>query len=255
MNEQVVSLGGGCDVATELFSQADLPKTTHFFDYLWNLDGGLCNVINIIRERFAGFDSLDDYVFRAHPEWNTDQTLGPRVIACANQGSTQLVHRKYQDIAFVHYEHDTELVESFRRKAQRFLELLESKDPVSFVYYRQYHGPINGQYVNGLDFDIDAKMRHFQAESEELAASLKTLYPQLPFRLVSAFAAPAEELPEIAARIEAFVGDLPQTTDLIFRRVYRRRSRRSLDSWRALLPDLLGWSSRGKRAFVAPTIR
>ena len=80
MKEQVISLGGGCDVATEFIQRLQLTEETHFFDYLWNLDGGLRNVTQILRDDFAGFDSLDDFMFEFHGNWNTDPSMvSPKV--------------------------------------------------------------------------------------------------------------------------------------------------------------------------------
>jgi hypothetical protein len=233
-----VSLGGGCDVATEFLRPHRLSNETHFFDYLWNLDGGLRNVSRIIQRRFAEFDREDDFVRIRHPEWNTPECAGRVRIACGDLDAEHLCHRVYQNISFFHYHPERNLTQKFRRKAQRFLHLLDGDQPLAFIYYRQYHGPINGNYLNGPDYDISDKLEHFQSETEEFVSMMTRHYPSVDFRLLSCFAGPGPSVGGISERIAAFIENLADTEHVAWRQVLRRGQPAAIASWAGLLDDI-----------------
>lgn len=242
MTPTIVSLGGGCDVATELLGPRGLSQSSHFFDFLWNLDGGLSNVTRILGERLAGFDRLENFIFQKHPEWNTPEVPGQLRLACADLDAPQLVHHRYPDIALIHYEHNAELPLKFARKAERLLRLLDSGGPVTFVYYRQYHAPIAGRYQNGPDYDIDEKLEHFHNETQDFVHSVSLEYPGLGYRLVSCFMEPAEALAGVTDKVDRFFQHLKDRDEVCYRRVLRRRSEKSLKSWGDLIP-LFSWEA------------
>ncbi|MBT4519830.1 MAG: hypothetical protein HOC23_07475 [Halieaceae bacterium] len=232
-----VSLGGGCDVATELLQRRGLSDTSHFFDYLWNLDGGLNNVSRIIASRFAGFDSQECFIRLRHPEWNTAEVAGSLRIACADLEAEQLCHRDYPDIVFLHYREGAELVDKLSRKAERFMQLLEGNGPLTFIYYRQYHGPILGQYINKPNYDIDDKLCHWQTETEKFVQFLTGLYPLVDFRIVSCFMGPHTQLPGVNDVITEYISALGDTDRINWRQVTRRGGPSGLLSWDALYDE------------------
>jgi len=238
MHGMPISLGGGCDVATELLQRLALSDTTHFFDFLWNLDGGLANVTRIIQERFAGFDRPELYVERRHPEWNTPETPGQLRLACGDLFAEQLVHEKYPDVAFIHYRRGAALVEKFARKAERFLKLLEAGDPLTFVYYRQLHSPVLGRYHCGPDYAVGEKLTALREETDDFVRTLSRLYPALPFRIVSCFMELQPQPAMVTDTVERFFQGLKDSEEILYRRVLRRRSPASLESWDALSQDL-----------------
>ena len=222
-------------MVTEFLKPHGLTNTHQFFDFLWNLDGGLENVSAIIANHFEGFDQLDNYIYDLHPEWNTEQNQGPLVLACANVQTPQLVLAAYRNIAFIHHKRSIELVDSMIRKRDRLLTLFESSRPLTFIYYRQYHAPVHGNYINQLDFDIGEKLTHFRAETELFMSTFRHRYPQKDFKLISLFMEPSEHLHSVTDQIDQFFQALPSDDKLIFDRVYRRRSARSLSKWTSLL--------------------
>lgn len=220
---------------TELLQPEKLVKIHHFFDYLWNLDGGLINVQSIIKSRFVGFEQLQNYVYRRHPQWNTSQDLRPIVLACANVNADQLVHCDYPNIAFVHHKRSTDLMESMIRKAERFLAILDDDLPLTFIYYRQYHAPINGNYINQLDYDISDKLSHFVQESRSFVDAFIQLYPTKEFKLFSLFMEPIQHMPGVTDKISDFISQLTNTEHLVYERVFRRGGAKSRSKWRNLL--------------------
>ncbi len=239
MNAVPVSLGGACDVATELLQRRGLATTSHFFDYLWNLDGGLGNVTDIIARQFAGFDSMDNFIRIRHPEWNTPEVSGRLRIACGDLQAEQLCHKHYRNIALLHYQPGTEMVEKFQRKARRFMRLLTGDVPLVFIYYRQYHGPINGQYINQPDYDIDGKLHYWREETERFVRAISGPYPSLEFRVVSCFMAPHVKIDRVNTAVDQFVNELDDTGRISWRQVLRRGGVKSLESWDAIYADLM----------------
>ena len=65
MKNVFVSLGGGCDVATNL-KKLGLRLEQYPFDWLWNLDAGLDYVSKIIATDFKGLTSKHDYTYASH---------------------------------------------------------------------------------------------------------------------------------------------------------------------------------------------
>ena len=106
---------------------------------------------------------------------------------------------------------------------------------MTFVYYRQYHGPILGQYINGDDDDIDRKLLYFRQETEQFVETLARLYPQLPLRLLSLFMEPEKPTAGVTDKVDDFFSSLTATERIRYERVLRRRSGASLASWDALL--------------------
>jgi len=234
-NGEVISLGGGCDVATEFLGPSQINETHHFFDFLWNLDGGLKNVCSIIDSDFKGFEDLQNYIYDLHPEWNTNLDQGPKVLACANLQAAQLVHARYKNIAFVHHKRTQQMVDSMTRKKDRLLAVFQSVLPVTFIYYRQYHAPINGTYVNGPDYDILDKLNHFKWETDLFMSTFDQKYPKKEFRLISLFMEPSEYMQGITDKIDTFFQELDNSDRLTFERVFRRRGSKTRAKWKTLL--------------------
>ena len=78
----IISLGFGCAVKTELIRRYFPEQPAHFFDYLGNFDG-LDTCTQIIQNNFQDFQEMDDLVYYPYPKWNTDIELKP-ISLCAN---------------------------------------------------------------------------------------------------------------------------------------------------------------------------
>jgi len=118
----VVSLGGGCDVATILgdfgVRRASLP-----FDWLWNLDTGLETVCDIIVDDFAHSLKPDSYGLTEHYRF-------PSRLSVTYSSYPSVVHM-HSDPFRVPEDHAT-LV----RRIQRFRRTLQDAPHITFVYYR-----------------------------------------------------------------------------------------------------------------------
>lgn len=118
----VVSLGGGCDVATILgdfgVRRASLP-----FDWLWNLDTGLETVCDIIVDDFAQILKPDSYGLTEHYRFPSRLSV--------TYGSYPSVVHMHSDPFRVPEDHAT-LV----RRIQRFRRTLQDAPHITFVYYR-----------------------------------------------------------------------------------------------------------------------
>jgi len=64
-NLNVISLGYGCAVKTELIRKYFPEQPAHFFDYLGNFDG-LDTCTQIILNNFQDFQEMDDLTLKAH---------------------------------------------------------------------------------------------------------------------------------------------------------------------------------------------
>lgn len=188
---KVVSLGSGCDIKLFMINPLLPHYRTEFFDFLWNFDGGLKTVKNIIQEDFDGFSNSEDYYFGVHPKW--DSTLNLKL----NQNQISLqwhekdisyyIPRKYPEIAFMHYPDISWIKTTYPKRIKRFKKFLNSPN-IYFVYYRQYDEPINSTYVNEKDYDLSSKLDFWIEETIEFSEFMKGANKN--FKILSLFALP-----------------------------------------------------------------
>ena len=125
---KVVSLGSGCDIKLFMINPLLPHYRTEFFDFLWNFDGGLKTVKNIIQEDFDGFSNSEDYYFGVHPKW--DSTLNLKL----NQNQISLqwhekdisyyIPHKYPEIAFMHYPDISWIKKTYPKRIKRFKKFI-----------------------------------------------------------------------------------------------------------------------------------
>jgi len=169
----VISLGGGCDVSLQL-QKYNLRKVSLPFDWLWNLDGGLGVVDELLSSRFSQARRRCDFEYADHYKWPGEKTL---------------VFKKYPKVAFIHsnpLESKSDF-ESFNRRIDRFFEILDAPDvAVIFVYYRQ------NNEAGCLGEDALSNMDLLSLESETFMKNMRYLYPEKSMRLISLFEAEKE---------------------------------------------------------------
>lgn len=186
-NLNVVSLGFGCAVKTELIRRYFPEQPALFFDYLGNFDG-LDTCTQIILNDFQDFQEMDDLCLYPHPKWNTDIELKPISLCATPPGTTKnmLVSRHFVNIVFYHYKHTTKTLQSFKRKSERFKKILQDTNRQTiFLYYRQYDEPLNGNYAESNDYSIDEKLARLESESLRFRDAIEKKYPALPFKLIA----------------------------------------------------------------------
>ncbi len=113
----IISLGWGCAIRTELIRRYFPEQPTFFFDYLGNFDG-LDTCTQIILNDFKDFRHVNDLCLHLHPRWNTLIELKPISLCFTPPGIRQeiLVSTRYKNLVFYHYEHSTDTLKSFVRK-------------------------------------------------------------------------------------------------------------------------------------------
>ncbi|MBW6520773.1 MAG: hypothetical protein K0A99_07135 [Desulfoarculaceae bacterium] len=204
----VISLGGGCTVKTELIRKYFPEQPALFFDYLWNLDDGLEACTRIILNNFQNFQEVDDLLFYPHPKWNTYIELKP-ISLCSNlPGTIQniLVSKSFPNISFFHYKHTTDTLQSFKRKSERFKKMLQDTDRQTiFLYYRQYDEPINSVYAERNDYSIVAKLSRLESESIRFRDAIEKKYPALQFKLIALIMEPFTFHPQVTPIIDEFL--------------------------------------------------
>ncbi len=122
------SLGGGCYVAWAL-EAAKLKKETQFFDFMWNLQGGLKTVVSIFKDNFESFLEAGNYKYtRDHQILNWDAFN---------------INSRYPELVLMHYDtRDDAVFQSVCRKALRTREIFADNSFKVFLYYRGYYaGP------------------------------------------------------------------------------------------------------------------
>jgi len=221
-NLNIVSLGYGCAVKTELIRKYFPEQPALFFDYLGNFDG-LATCTQIILNDFQDFQEMDDLCLYPHPKWNTDIELKP-ISLCANPpGRTQnmLVSRHFVNIVFYHYKHTIDTLQSLKRKSERFKKILQDTNRQTvFLYYRQYDEPLNGNYAENNDYSIDEKLSRLESESIRFRDTIEKKYPALQFKLISLIMEPFTFHEKVTPAIDKFLQQKSISTgEIIYDRV------------------------------------
>lgn len=220
-NLNIISLGAGCAIRTELIRKYFPEQPTLFFDYLGNFDG-LDSCAQIIKNDFQDFQEMDDLFLSPHPKWNTDCELKP-ISLCANpQGIAQnvLVGKKFPDIIFYHYQHTTDTLQSFKRKSERFKKLLqETERQTIFLYYRQYNEPVNSIYAEDHDYSIQVKLAKLESESIRFRDAIAEKYPALPFTLIALIMEPFTFDEHVTPAIDEFLRQKTLSPSLSARKI------------------------------------
>ncbi len=204
----LVSLGWGCAIRTELIRRYFPEQPTLFFDYLGNFDG-LDTCTSILLNEFQDFQTVEDFCFFPHPRWNTDKELLPIPICFNPVGAAQkdiLVSRRYPNLVFYHYDQTDATLQSFIRKGKRLTTLLQNtQTPLVFLYYRQYDEPLNDCYAEQHDYSITAKLAMLAAESLRFRDAMEQKYPRLSFTLIALIAEPLSFHAQVTPVIDDFL--------------------------------------------------
>ena len=119
-----VSLGSACDIAM-ILKEHKQKRESYPFDWLWNLDHGLSAVNDMITSDFRNVIREDSYTVAYHYRLNREV----------------VVYKEYPSIIHMHsnpysYREDHDVL---RRRIERFKDLLQSNDPITFVHYKNYN--------------------------------------------------------------------------------------------------------------------
>jgi hypothetical protein len=225
-NKVFISLGGGCDIASNL-KRLKISNSTLFFDYLWNLDDGLKSVVKILDENFSSFTQKEYFIRTYHERFNKEVFVN--------------VH--FPNIAFIHYDMaSSKAFSSFVRKINRMRKLLSSDKEIVFLYYRLHSEPINSNYKA----NIHDKMLFFLEESKYFVNYLNNSQPNLLFNLHCIFLKPLDNESQTSQEIDSFfakrINDRERLGDKIkFSTGYERndesqeKNKVSLDRWNEIL--------------------
>lgn len=168
MKKVFISLGSGCEIALVL-NQLGLRKQSMPFDWLWNFDGGLRFVTNILSDSFVQFSDRNNLLYQNHYRWN----------------KPMLILRPYPTLAHIHsnpLSNESEF-KTLLRRVDRFKTILEQNDEIIFFYYRsteEYNLKNPGKY-----YDIASCLSLQLEESCAFINFLKNQHPMLNFRLIS----------------------------------------------------------------------
>lgn len=163
-----VSLGSGCAVSQRL-NEAGLRKQSYPFDWLWNLEGGLEVVNDIIGNDFFQFIYRSNLVTENHYRWN----------------KKVIINRFYPNIAHIHSDpqNNEKDYQSLLRRVKKIRDLLNGKSNIQFIYFRSIE-----------EFDPSTKHKEYSLtycferllqESTEFIKIIKNKYPSLQFKLLS----------------------------------------------------------------------
>lgn len=216
-NLNVISLGWGCAVRTELIRRYFPEQPVLFFDYLGNFDG-LDTCTQIILNDFQDFQDIDDFFYFPHPKWNTDIELKP-ISLCFNPPGTLkniLASKHFVDLVFYHYKHTMDTLQSFKRKSERFNKILQDTNRQTvFLYYRQYDEPLNGNYAESNDYSIDEKLARLESESIRFRDAIAKKYPLLQFKLIALIMEPFTFHEKVTPKIDEFLQQKSTATQKI----------------------------------------
>ncbi len=216
-NLNVISLGWGCAVRTELIRRYFPEHPVLFFDYLGNFDG-LDTCTQIILNDFQDFQDIDDFFYFPHPKWNTDIELKP-ISLCFNPPGTLkniLASKHFVDLVFYHYKHTMDTLQSFKRKSERFNKILQDTNRQTvFLYYRQYDEPLNGNYAESNDYSIDEKLARLESESIRFRDAIAKKYPLLQFKLIALIMEPFTFHEKVTPKIDEFLQQKSTATQKI----------------------------------------
>jgi hypothetical protein len=203
----IISLGWGCAVRTELIRRYFPEQPVLFFDYLGNFDG-LDTCTQIILNNFEDFQDIDDFFYYPHPKWNTDIELQPISLCFNPPGTLQniLASKHFVDLVFYHYQHTLDTLQSFQRKSERFKKILQDTNRQTiFLYYRQYDEPINGKYAENHDYSIEEKLSMLESESIRFRDAIAKKYPALQFKLIALIMEPFTFHEKVTPAINEFL--------------------------------------------------
>jgi hypothetical protein len=168
-----VSLGGGCDAATNL-KKLGLRLDPYPFDWLWNLDAGLDYVSKIVATDFKDLTSKDDYTFASHQ---------------INPGEKFLIFKNYPKIAHLHSNpHDnSDELSDYQVRIDRFRKLVKNtSERTTFIYYRN-----SAETEESSAGDFCAEISLLKREATLFEEMMTRVHPDKMFSLVSLLAIPA----------------------------------------------------------------
>ena len=159
-----ISLGCACEVALQLRGNG-LRNSSHCFDWVWNHDGGLINIIEILQDNFKKLSNRGNYY------------------KCNN---LKVRNKYYPDMGWPHEKLLTkEGWETYQRRIKRTKKTFETTTKICFVYFRDGDDPIDEQYkrIHPEEINYEEQLRLFKEETIFFREVVNILYPTLKFHL------------------------------------------------------------------------
>ena len=140
--ESHISLGSACQSALQL-RENGLRDASHCFDWMWNKEGGLINIIEILQDNFKKLLNLNNY---------------------CKSNTYKVKNKCYPDMGFPHYKLTKNSLETFKRRIIRTQKRFESKNRICFIYFRDIEVPINKKYnrIYNKEINIEEQLRLFK---------------------------------------------------------------------------------------------
>lgn len=124
MKHEYISLGSACDAAM-ILDKIKFRKNAYPFDWLWNLESGIENVIDIISSDFKNIVSENSYIQTRHYRLPNPVVVYKEYPTVIHMHSNPMINKK---------DHYTLL-----RRIQRFQEVMKSQTRIHFIYYRNHY--------------------------------------------------------------------------------------------------------------------
>ena len=162
--DSYVSLGSACETSIRM-TENKMRKCSHCFDWIWNQEGGLINIISIIEDKFKKLTNKENYL--VHKRW-------------------KYINKYYTNIGIVHHNIlNEEGFMTYNRSIERMKEILESNKKICFVYFRTYEIPIDINYkqINKKVINYKEQLQLFKEETKLFIKKLDELYPNLNYHM------------------------------------------------------------------------
>lgn len=167
-----ISLGSAC-LATIEMRKYNIKDYTYCFDWLWNREGGLMNVITILENKFKKLLIRENYI---------------------EDPNFRVKNKCYSDMGFPHNKVlSDEGWETFKRRINRTKEILESDKKICFVYFRDITKVLIDKnykriYPKKRKKEIlKEQIRLFKEETILFREKINILYPDLNYHLKALF--------------------------------------------------------------------
>ena len=159
-----ISLGSACEVAIQLRGNG-LRNSSHCFDWVWNQEGGLINIIEILQDDFQ-------------------KLLNPSNYCVCNRFKVK--NKYYPDMGFPHNKLLLkEGWETYKRRIKRTQKTFKTTTRICFVYFRDSEIVIDEHYkrIRPKIINYEEQLRLFKEETIFFREVVNMLYPKLDYHL------------------------------------------------------------------------
>ena len=160
MKHIFISLGSACDAAL-MMQFLGIRYKSYPFDWLWNFEGGLTAVTEIIKSDFSEITAKNSYLENQHYRFSELVT----------------VYKAYPTIVHLHSDplQNEEDHNTLLHRIERFKGALEDASFKHFIYYRSLEEDI----INGKSKDLNDSFHRLIDEGIFFLEMIKKKYPQL----------------------------------------------------------------------------